>query len=464
MLDLLPVLEAIPCGLARLWWVPVWSVLGAAMVPLLASAQTDDGVAIAVRVRGQGSAACLDAQALRRRVAHYRRSRRRISGVRVEVVVDGPDAVEVRVIRGLKLASRRRFEALPARCAERRDTVAVSLALALEGMASQRSARRAASEAIPNDGLAADPASAREGRRPKDPDVRAPLDTAVQQGHSAEHSAESEAGARRAGGPVVGDGAVRGHRAEPEGGQRRATAPAGERALAGVEIGASSSVAPVSPVSRRPASDGVLEASEVSETMAEGLDVESETAEETRVADADVMRSETASVALDLHLGGHLLAEALPMPVWVGAVGAQLRFGGPLSLDLSAFASTLGNVAFEGGRARARLTGAELLACAGWPGPSRSWLGVCVGGVAAAAWVGGRDYPEEFSDTVTAWLAPASRLSLRFAVQDWLSFRLLVRAHVSAVRPELAVQGAGDPLRPSLLGGLMGIDALVSFD
>jgi hypothetical protein len=85
-------------------------------------------------IRDASPDACFAAGPLQKRIAHYIGTRgTHADGLRFELQVDGQSNAELRVFRGDEAVSRRRFEQLPTSCAERRDTIALSIALALEG-------------------------------------------------------------------------------------------------------------------------------------------------------------------------------------------------------------------------------------------------------------------------------------------------------------------------------------------
>jgi hypothetical protein len=94
-------------------------------------------VALVVRAASHAVERCYDVAPLQERIARHRGSSgAKAAELRFELQVDNEQSAELRVFRGDVLVSRRLFEHLPKACSELRDTVALSIALALEGVAS----------------------------------------------------------------------------------------------------------------------------------------------------------------------------------------------------------------------------------------------------------------------------------------------------------------------------------------
>ena len=110
------------------WLVPIGSIA-------LAQTAVEPRVALVVRADSRAAARCFEVDALRQRIAYYGRDRlARANDLRLELAVDTSASAELLVYRGAALVSRRRFEKLPEACFDRRDAVALSIALALEGV------------------------------------------------------------------------------------------------------------------------------------------------------------------------------------------------------------------------------------------------------------------------------------------------------------------------------------------
>jgi hypothetical protein len=88
---------------------------------------------IAIEVRGDESGeACLTSEQLGARIAFYGTRKTLPRGMRLVLRLSAPDVAELQILRDGQVVSRRRFEHLPGPCADRRDAVALSVALALE--------------------------------------------------------------------------------------------------------------------------------------------------------------------------------------------------------------------------------------------------------------------------------------------------------------------------------------------
>jgi hypothetical protein len=177
---------------------------------------------------------------------------------------------------------------------------------------------------------------------------------------------------------------------------------------------------------------------------------------EARVAPVPA-RTAQPGLGLRVFLGGRWLAGALPTPVWLAALGVELRLTRRLTLGISGFLSSAAESGFASGRARTWLGGAELTGCAAWPlGPLD--LQLCAAPTLALCGARGRDYPVAVPASSVAWAALGARVAVRWPSSGPLSLRLLAQWHVSAVRPELEVEGETARLHGPWLGGLLGAE------
>ncbi|MET0390967.1 MAG: hypothetical protein ABW321_33660 [Polyangiales bacterium] len=420
-------------------------------------------VALSVTVSAKGSPRCFETAALLRRIAYYRGADSPdTSGLRLELEIDGADSAELRVYRRDEVASRRRFAQLPSACSERRDAVALASALALEGAARELAQRGAARELVQR-GAASSP-----GTRAESAGARGP----GQPGASRSTAAEV--------GPEVG--AQRGLSSSQQERGRAAAAPESSRVVVQIDPFARSAPARRAEPALRVNDDEVVSTADAAgrslpPTAAGGsaaepapltaADPEREDAAEAAAApDVDVSSTSAAAarqpadhVGVHLHLGGRWLNQALPAPVWVGALGAELWLSRHFAIDLAGFASTLGDSAFGRARAQAWLTGGELLGCAGFRVGPVAAQG-CLGATAAACRASGVDFPVEFPAATLLWAATLARFSLRWPAERTWSIRLSAQSHVSIVRPELRADGASERLSASLVGGLVGLDVM----
>jgi hypothetical protein len=99
-----------------------------------ARAQSEN-IALVVRARSNASMRCFELEALKSRIAHYGAGRlAKAEKLRLELYVVAIDSAELFVYRGRELVARRRFDKLADACVDRRDAVALAIALALEGV------------------------------------------------------------------------------------------------------------------------------------------------------------------------------------------------------------------------------------------------------------------------------------------------------------------------------------------
>lgn len=383
--------------------LPFWFV--AICCPLVASsveAQTRREVPLTVRARGDGSTACFEPSSLQTRIAHYAGTRFSAAAeLRLDLIVDGPDSAELLVYRSNQFVSRRSFANLPVACADRRDTVALSIALAIE-----------AALAPPS------PSGAGAGSGASEP---ASVDGASERASEGARASESE--------------------------------PAGAAESKPEPPPAAASATPLTAAEPEPTPAAAPAADEAAESQ--------EPADEARSA-SDTTSPRTGPFVA-LHVGGRWLVEAVPAPVWTGALGAELWLTHRLALDLSAFASTLGNSTFEGGRAQAWVSGGELLGCAAWKLGSFAAQG-CLGAIAAACRASGEHYPDDRPGASLLWAAGSARASLRWPDEDIVSLRLLIQGNLNFVRPELKVDGSEERLHPGWVGAAAGLDVIVSLE
>jgi hypothetical protein len=128
-----------------------------------AGALDQNRIALDIRAESHEALRCFAADALQERIAHYVGTRdANATELRLELHLDA-DSAELRGYRGDLLVSRRHFEHLPSSCADRRDVVALSIALALKSDAQQRDAADNASTGATASTAADRPASPNAG-------------------------------------------------------------------------------------------------------------------------------------------------------------------------------------------------------------------------------------------------------------------------------------------------------------
>jgi hypothetical protein len=127
-----------PRWLSQAGWLYVLGVCGSSH----AEAQGLD-LGRAITVEGESSE-CATARSLRERIAKYLSPQARIQGLSIAVRIEG-DSAGFRVLRGSSVIAERRFARVPAECAERRDAIAVAVAVAIENAVPPPAAEKRAS-------------------------------------------------------------------------------------------------------------------------------------------------------------------------------------------------------------------------------------------------------------------------------------------------------------------------------
>ena len=384
-----------------------------------AHAELDRRMLVVVHDRTQGVEGCFDVDALQQRIAYYANARSlAASELVLELHVDAADSAELWVYRQRELVSRRRFENLPDSCVDRRDAVALSIALALDGL------------------VQATNASQDQNAAPAGPAAGAGEDTGARE---AQPALRPDAAATQAQPPAPVSS-----QAQPA---QRPAAPSTR---------AQSTTRAVEPAVR----DEDAEDEEGPQPSA-AVKSDSENAEEP----PETEPPGTAALALRVrpHLGGRWIAGAVPSAVWMGALGAELSLYSWLALDVSGFASSVGNSAFASAHVEARVMGGELVGCGELQLDDFAAQG-CAGALLAACRATGIGYPVPAPAALLPWAAATARIALRWPRDSWISLRLLVQSHVNLVRPELHVDGAADQLAPGWLGASTGLDVIVSLN
>ena len=106
-----------------------WGVVAACLVSQVAAAQSRAVPALSVENDASG---CLVTGALRERIAHYSAAQTPDATSFRVALHGGEQAVELALYRADALVARRRFSNLPEVCSDRRDALALSIALAIE--------------------------------------------------------------------------------------------------------------------------------------------------------------------------------------------------------------------------------------------------------------------------------------------------------------------------------------------
>lgn len=409
--------------------------------------------AVQVSLDGAGDA-CVDETALRERVAHFRVTAADGGDVNVRVSIRAGTA-EFTVLRDRQAVSRRRFERLPEPCQERRDTLALAIAVALAHAMPGEPVRRDESTSAGTDPRGSTGRPAARAQTPTSARSIVPANTKSRSSQTAPRvGTESEApdGSRAGPSPSEAPADAEVPRGPmPESGQSPPTAAEAE-------------VAPLATTAdsqaRGPDVDNALEPSPGPSQTSLEAPVRTATPERD---DSDATSDEAesdSSFALSAFAGVRVLFELLPDPTWTFAGGVGLHFSPAWSLQLAGFGSLADRTATSGARVRTQAAGGELLGCLHTPRTVLAALG-CAGLSAGGVHARGEDFGRDRTARL-AWLAAGLRASLRWPASGFVSLRLALGAHVSLVRPEMQVISSNPPdLVRSVLGASLGLDLVV---
>ena len=358
-----------------------------------------------IRVSDGISEACLSEPSLSERVAHYRSSTPSPRGLELRLYVTGADTAELQIVRGGSVVSRRSFTQLPATCADRRDAVALSIALAMERTAAaapQRAARATTGSRAP--------------------------------------SARGAGDSRAALSPAQGDAS--------EGGRSEDAAAEDDRADAQQPTAQDLPVPPAQPMPSAGVQDSPEESSAQTPIVLGSMPT---------TTSRDPRQKGDKPSSLQLQLGGRHTIEAVPTAVWVGTLAIELPITGAVTLGITALLSSTGEAALAGARARASFLGVEAVGCSNVP-LSVFMMQLCGGAGVALCEVSGREYPRARPDATLLWAAILGRATLRWPREGWLAARLVLQPHVSLSRPDLRVEGSSERLRSFWMGGSAGLE------
>lgn len=340
---------------------------------------------------------CVSAPALRARTAQYLGRAEQLTQLTIEVDLQVP---LFRVLRDGTLLAERRFARAPTDCSERRDALALAVAIAIEQVTEDPRSPT---------GLAADsdePAAA------------------------AERSTAQPSAAER------GAGDSERIFAAPDKGQSRAPTqparPSGEQS----ELPRAVAGEPVQPLSA---------------------------ADRGQDRARDVTTSGRPRALVSVLGGGALMFEALPTAAPAFAVGAELALLPALRIGLSGLFSTAVSSAFQGGVVSTQLYGAQLTGCVNAPIFASLLVLGCLGAVGGVVDAHGDRFAQNLSDRM-GWLAGLVRARLEFPVAGRLAAGVYADARVNLLRPELQASLATQPVRTravGLLGAALGVELIV---
>jgi hypothetical protein len=386
----------------------------------LAQAQRRDEPARAIRVRGGSS--CVSATALRNRITRYLAADAPPAELSIEVDL-AADPPGFRVLRAGRSIAERRFERLPAGCAERRDAIALTIAVAIE-------------HALPAN-VASHPEPTAAARAPAEP----PATPAP----ASQPTAAETARANRAESQPTAAGVSR----------------TGETAAAPQPTAARSvSIGAPQPTAARP--PPVAQRSRVPEPVPESAaEPEAEPIPDTPEPERPWQRP---SERWMLHAGAAYLLEVLPARIPAFSIGAEYAVLPALRLRFAGLVSTRVTIDFPPGRVYGQLFGGSAHACLNTPFFALILHG-CAGAAAALAYAEGDRYTEP-SSAGMAWLAGVLGILVEVPATGSVAARLVATGHVNLVRPQLYLEGPGaDDVRSAgPIGASIGAEILVRVD
>lgn len=361
---------------------------------------------------------CVTANDLRGRVPRYLAPGIRASDLQVEVDLERRPA-RFSVRRNGELVAERRFERLPAGCAERRDALALAIAVAIEHAAPPPNIDGAASKSAgPASGSSTSAGTTQPGAGASN--RRAAADSAEQPSAAGTDSAEDSA--------------------------RQPPRAAGQPAAAAAAVTSQAEA-------QEEEDDGEPE---YSGELPEFTDSNGPSTPWTRPS------------ARWMGFGGaQLLFGALPSTEAVLAftAGAEFAVMPELRVSLSGLFS-LEQIQSLGQEVLTQLYGAQLLACLNTPFYSVI-AAACAGAAGGVVRAEGSQAFDVNDETSMAWLAGAVRATLEFPADSVLAARVFADGRVNLVRPELEVAVPPDGYLRSaapVFGGSLGAEIIVRLE
>jgi hypothetical protein len=377
---------------------------------------------------------CVSAPALRARTAQYLGRADRLAELSIEVDLQVP---QFRVLRNGRLLAERRFARAPTDCSERRDALALALAIAIE---------QATSESRPSQPSAAvgDNADDVAGSRSTKSEVRAPQRTA------ADSIPDSSANSA----PTAPPAALRATAAPVE----KVAPAASRRTLEPQRVARERGSVPPRTADRRAKDEDHGEHGEPQQMAAREPGVPLQAA-----ADAALTPTERPRAPVSLFGAGSVLFEALPTAAMAFSVGAELGLSPALRIGLSGLFSLPVSTPFQGGLVSTQLYGAQLTGCINAPLSMSLLLHGCAGAVGGIIEAQGERFALNLNDRM-GWLAGLVRAKLEFPVAGRLSASLYADARVNLLRPELQASLPTEPARSravAVLGTALGVELIV---
>ncbi|HET8939843.1 MAG TPA: hypothetical protein VFN67_40665 [Polyangiales bacterium] len=343
------------------------------------------------------------------------------------------------LLEGDRVVARRHFAALPTKCDDRRDTIALAILVANE---SRSERRQAAATTRPR---------SRSARTIRSSEPR--LDVHA----DAEREAE-KAAARDAPAPAADEAeatrdpqAIAAGRPEETAAEREAA----EVAAARIRDATRDAKAKAARDAREEAAAAEAHAAEEREDAAqEASDTQRDEAEDASAPHAAASDYATTNM---LRAGARYIWRALPINTLVLTAGGELATSRRTSVVVSALIGLPANKRVEGGELRNQLFGGEGLGCIGVPlfGPmaGRACGGLSGGAVAVA----GTGFDRNGSATLL-WLAGVARVGLMVASDGPLALQVHIDGYLNALRNELQTIGIANQTSAGRVGLAVGLE------
>jgi hypothetical protein len=408
---------------------------------------------------------CVSAAALRARTAQYLGRAEQLARLTIEVDLQVP---QFRVLRDGTLLAERRFARPPTDCSERRDALALAVAIAIEqvALAAESGGPVAAASGQP---VAADSGSTTQ---PSAAASRVPVGGSGSPRQQQPSADERSAAARNVEqplpeteAPAPSDADVRAQNERSDARTPRSGVVGSTDTAASTEQRATSNrTAQASGALRVPAQDS----DNAGEHLASAPGAVEPAAPPLTAADGgasaqELTKSGRPRAMVSVLAGGALMFEALPTAAPGLSLGAELALLPALRIGLSGLFSTPVTSSFQGGTVSTQLYGAQLTGCINAPIFASLLVHGCAGAVGGVVDAHGDRFAQNLSDRM-GWLAGLVRARLEFPAAGRLAAGVYADARVNFLRPELQASLATLPVRSravGVLGAALGFELIV---
>ncbi|HET8935151.1 MAG TPA: hypothetical protein VFN67_17000 [Polyangiales bacterium] len=366
---------------------------------------------------------CVTAAALRARTAQYLSRPPQLSWLTIEVDLQVP---QFRVLRAGAVLAERRFERAPTDCAERRDVLALAVAIAIEQVVEEQT-KAPALAAVSGEPAAVASSQVTTGNA----DPRSASGAASGQGSAARAQDRSA--------PATQDAESAADK--PDNAAEEAQKPADDK---------SGRARKVADAERTPARLVSAEPPPSAADRSAGTPPE--------LASDDLLRRPVSLLG-----AGAVLFEALPTAAPAFSVGAELALVPAFRIGLSGLFSLPVSSSFQGGTVSTQLYGAQLTGCLNTAISASLLLHGCAGAVGGVIDARGENFARSLSARM-GWIAGLVRARLEFPVNGRVAAGVYADGRVNLLRPELQARLPSEPTRTravGLLGAALGVELIV---